>query len=394
MRGETAHRASWLVLAGTLIAGFFSSSLALAQAEVVYLAFGDSITSGVGDDPTRERLGYPPRLETLLRNAGENARIINLGVGGEKTFGGLARIDDVLRDNPANVLLLMEGSNNISQEFSINGAREDLAEMGRRARVRGLRVVHATVIPRTPRAREDATNILNQQLNESIRHMTGTRPDRSLADHFEVFGAIPDLYSTYYDPGLDDFVGHPNARGYDIMAQTWFDAIRGNDTLPPVTGLTTPPTGTRRVRANQVLDLDLWDFGAGIDLQNTSILINGQPATVQVTGNTRLAEFKVEPPSTGWPGVVRVGVRSRDLANPAHAVDREVSRFYIQGVQFLTGDVNRDGRVDGRDLVLLARSFGRRAGESQFDLGADLNDDDIVDGVDLAALAANFGRSL
>lgn len=366
---------------------------AVAQDEVVYIAFGDSITSGVGDDPTREEKGYPPRLQALLRAAGQNARILNFGVGGEKTFGGLARIDDVLRENPANVLLLMEGSNNISQEFSIEDARADLAEMGRRAESRGLRVVHSTVIPRTPRARQDAENVLNQQLNESIRHMTGIRPQRAMADHFEVFGALSALFPTYYDPGLDDFVGHPNARGYDVMAQTWFDAIRGIDGVPPVTGLTTPPTGTRRVRPNQILTLDLWDFGAGIDLTNTTLLINGQPVAAEVTGDSRHAVFSVTP-ANPWPGVVRVGLRTRDLANPAHTVDREVSRFYVLGVQFLAGDIDRDGRVDGRDLILLARSFGRRSGESQFNLGADLNADAVVDGVDLAALAANFGRSL
>src|SRR5206468_7312070 len=75
-----------------------------------YLAFGDSITFGVGDDPARTSPGYPPRLQTLLVTAGVNATVANYGMSGEKTPDGLTRIDAVLANGkPGDVLILMEG---------------------------------------------------------------------------------------------------------------------------------------------------------------------------------------------------------------------------------------------------------------------------------------------
>ena len=75
--------------------------------------------------------------------------MLNRGVGGEKTPEGLSRIDQVL-DEGGDVLLLMEGSNDISRNISIETTLFDLGEMARRAEERGLEVVHATVIPRIP----------------------------------------------------------------------------------------------------------------------------------------------------------------------------------------------------------------------------------------------------
>ena len=67
---------------------------ALAAAQTTarkYICFGDSITEGRGDDPTRANPGYPPRLQALLQAAGVNATVLNRGVGGERTPDSLSR---------------------------------------------------------------------------------------------------------------------------------------------------------------------------------------------------------------------------------------------------------------------------------------------------------------
>ena len=61
--------------------------------------------------------------------------------------------------------------------------------------------------------------------------------------------------------------------------------------------------------------------------------------------------------------------------------------------QALVGDLNASSRVDGADLVILARAFGSRSGESRFVAKADLDSNRRIDGADLAILAANFGTS-
>jgi hypothetical protein len=70
-----------------------------------------------------------------------------------------------------------------------------------------------------------------------------------------------------------------------------------------------------------------------------------------------------------------------------------VARFTIAGTALLTGDIDRSGRVDGHDLVELARRFGARRNQIGYLAAADLNGDGTIDGSDLALLAANFGRS-
>jgi hypothetical protein len=70
-----------------------------------------------------------------------------------------------------------------------------------------------------------------------------------------------------------------------------------------------------------------------------------------------------------------------------------VTQFVVAGTSFLAGDIDRDGRVDGADLLAFAPYFGSQRGDGRYRGFADLNTDDRVDGVDLALLAANFGRS-
>jgi hypothetical protein len=54
-------------------------------------------------------------------------------------------------------------------------------------------------------------------------------------------------------------------------------------------------------------------------------------------------------------------------------------------------DIDGSGRADGRDLALLARSFGHAAGEAGYDGAADFDGSGLVDGLDLALLSGWFG---
>ena len=58
----------------------------------------------------------------------------------------------------------------------------------------------------------------------------------------------------------------------------------------------------------------------------------------------------------------------------------------------LVGDVDHDGRVDGRDIAVVARAYGTMPGDEYWDPRADLNNDDRVDGRDIALVSKNFGQ--
>ncbi|MGH6932275.1 MAG: arylesterase [Dongiaceae bacterium] len=66
------------------------------------LALGDSLTAGYGLD---DRDGFPVQLEQALNAAGVGAQVINGGVSGDTTAGGLARLDWALADRPQLVIV-------------------------------------------------------------------------------------------------------------------------------------------------------------------------------------------------------------------------------------------------------------------------------------------------
>jgi len=64
------------------------------------------------------------------------------------------------------------------------------------------------------------------------------------------------------------------------------------------------------------------------------------------------------------------------------------STMALGSVAGLLGDINNDGRVNGRDLSQLARAFG-----TGNDCQTDLDRTGLTDGEDLIALAADFGKT-
>lgn len=363
------------------------ATAAAAQEETVIVAFGDSITEGIGDDADRAEKGYPPRLQALLQGAGTNARVINRGVEGDTTAEGLSRINAVLNANRADLLLLMEGTNdipNVSNETIVF----NLDEIARRAAARGTQTIHATILPRRTNAIVDGNNRITYDLNVRIRELAWAR-DRKLADPWEVFWHTPGVFNRYYPAG-DRF--HPNAEGYDLLAEIFFDAVTGRDRQAPVLGRVQPTDLSEGIPANTNIRVVAYDFGAGINLSRTNLRINGQDVQGEVRGDNERVEIAYNP-STPLRGVVTVELAGEDLATPPNTVVRRATRFIVAGTRLLAGDVDRDGRVDGNDLVRLARAFGSRVGDPRYSNVVDLNSDGAVDGSDLAILAADFGRT-
>ena len=69
---------------------------ALAQGEITILAFGDSLTAGLGVDPES---AFPAKLESALKSRGHKVRVINAGVSGDTAAAGRDRLDWVLTDD-------------------------------------------------------------------------------------------------------------------------------------------------------------------------------------------------------------------------------------------------------------------------------------------------------
>ena len=94
----------WLVLAGSATA--VQATDASAPGVKTILVLGDSLAAGYGLDPNE---AYPAVLQKKIKEAGWNFSVINAGLSGDTTAGGLRRLDWTLK-RKVDVLLLELGS--------------------------------------------------------------------------------------------------------------------------------------------------------------------------------------------------------------------------------------------------------------------------------------------
>ena len=131
---------NWLVLLATpaLLVGCKNDAPAAQEApvaaqtavapqgdELVILALGDSLFAGYGLEPGQS---YPAHLQAALQARGIKARIVNAGVSGDTTAGGLQRTDFVLNDQarrPALAIISL-GGNDMLRGLSPAETRKNL----------------------------------------------------------------------------------------------------------------------------------------------------------------------------------------------------------------------------------------------------------------------------
>ena len=105
--------------------------------------FGDSLTAGYGlDDPADE--AYPALIQRRIDAAGLAWRVVNAGLSGDTTAGGLSRLDWILRRH-VDVFVLALGGNDGLRGFPPSVTRDNLEAIIERVRARypSVRVVVA-----------------------------------------------------------------------------------------------------------------------------------------------------------------------------------------------------------------------------------------------------------
>jgi len=102
---------------------------------VVFL--GDSLTAGLGLDQDQ---AYPAVVGERLVRAGDQVRVQNAGVSGDTTAGGLRRLDWLLRQHPA-VMVVCLGANDGLRGTPIEEVEANLSAIVRRSQAAGARVL-------------------------------------------------------------------------------------------------------------------------------------------------------------------------------------------------------------------------------------------------------------
>lgn len=107
--GLLPHRYAWRIhklwLTTSLLVLMLGAPLAAAPLTVV--ALGDSLTQGYGLAPED---GLVPQLQAWLRAKGADVTLINAGVSGDTTAGGLARTDWALVPKTDAVIVILGGN--------------------------------------------------------------------------------------------------------------------------------------------------------------------------------------------------------------------------------------------------------------------------------------------
>jgi acyl-CoA thioesterase-1 len=85
----------------------FSMLFQIGNSPKTILFFGDSLTAGYGLSPEE---AFPALIEKKLLKTGRTSKVVNAGLSGETSAGGLSRIDWVLRQ-PVDVFVLELGAN-------------------------------------------------------------------------------------------------------------------------------------------------------------------------------------------------------------------------------------------------------------------------------------------
>ena len=169
--------------------------------------FGDSLSAGYGLDPGQS---YPDHLQELLDDKGYAYRVVNQGLSGDTTTGGLARVDQAVAVKP--VIALVElGGNDGLRGTPVAITRSNLEKIVERFQAGGAQVVLAGMtLPRN--YGDDYIKEFDRIYPELARKYNVPLIPFLLAGLASTEGMVPGMIQ---QDGI-----HPTAKGTPMIART------------------------------------------------------------------------------------------------------------------------------------------------------------------------------
>jgi acyl-CoA thioesterase-1 len=184
----------------------FHASVSAAEKRLMVL--GDSLTAGYGLPSAQ---AFPVRLEAALRARGIAVTVLNAGVSGDTTAGGLARLDWSLADKPTHAIVEL-GANDMLRGLDPAQAKRNLDQILTRLRKEKLPVLIAGML---------ASRNLGADYQSRF---DAIYPDLAKHHNVALYPFFLDGVAT--DPALNQSDGiHPNARGVDIIVERILPAV-------------------------------------------------------------------------------------------------------------------------------------------------------------------------
>ena len=174
------------------------------------VAFGDSLTAGFG---LTEKESYPYLLQQKLNEDGLNYEVVNAGVSGDTSLGGLERADWVLEQEGVKILILELGANDLLRGLPVAKMKENLSAIIKKAKAKNVKVLLCGML---------APPSMGSQYQ---RDFSNAFPD--LADELDV-AYLPFLFDgVAMKKELNQADGiHPNPEGTRIMTENIYKELQ------------------------------------------------------------------------------------------------------------------------------------------------------------------------
>ena len=199
------HR--WLFFAGFVACA--AVPLHAAKPKTI-VCFGDSITAGYGLDPDE---AFPALLQKKIAGMGGTDRVVNAGLSGETTAGGLRRVDWILRGK-VDVFVLELGANDALRGVPVGETRKNLQGIIDRVRARAPAAKIVLAGMEAPRNLGDA---YTRAFSALYRDLAGKNQLALVPFLLEGVAGRPELNQA---DGI-----HPTAAGHAIVAETMWRVL-------------------------------------------------------------------------------------------------------------------------------------------------------------------------
>jgi acyl-CoA thioesterase-1 len=201
----------------------------------VYMAFGDSITMGQGDTAGN---GYPSRLESKLRAHFGDGQVINRGADGTNSGEAVERLLRNIRPNQPAFTLVLYGTNDWNDVACQDAPPCEVVKNLRRVidEVKNADSLPflATLPPVNPVLAGNDRNKWTEATNTSIKQLA-REEGAFVVDLYEAFRLQGGEVSRFFTDHV-----HPNAAGYDVIAEAFFQAIALGREAPRASARATP----------------------------------------------------------------------------------------------------------------------------------------------------------
>lgn len=174
------------------------------------LAFGDSLTAGFG---LAQNESYPYLLQKRLDADGFEYEVVDAGLSGDTTVGGLDRIDWVLEGDGISIMILELGGNDLLRRMPVENMRRNLEVMIEKAQAKNIKVLLCGMLA------PPGLGVRYQ------RDFQMTFPDLAEKYDLEFLPFILEGVAAKKELNQADGI-HPNAEGAKIMTENVYTALK------------------------------------------------------------------------------------------------------------------------------------------------------------------------